>query len=99
MPHEKFENLRMAEVAGDLVRCSTPPKQIDVDRAAASGILFPETHLGDASSDAGRIGVQVPAHQLQIAQSGSHEDVGPATLSHEIARDILAVLGIMSGLN
>src|SRR6516165_6331954 len=44
--HEESKHFLMAEVAGDLMRRSVPPKKLEVDRTAASGIVFRKIRLG-----------------------------------------------------
>src|SRR5260370_37459083 len=97
--HEELQNVFMSEVACNHVRRSLWPEDRNIDGASAARILFRKILLRDTRPDALWVGIEVPAHQLQIAQSGSHEDVGPATGGHQMARDVLAIAWIMPRLN
>src|SRR5258707_13189838 len=87
--HEELQNVFMSEVACNHVRRSLWPEDRNVDGASAASILLRKILLRDTRPDALRVRIEVPAHQFQIAQSGRHEDVGPAAGGHQMARDVL----------
>src|SRR5262249_10319036 len=85
----------MPEVAGNQVRSSHRAEDVVIDCAPASGILFRKVLLRYTHSNASRITLDMPSHQLEITQSRRHQDVGPASTSYEVTRDVLPVSGKM----
>src|ERR1035438_2486885 len=83
---QQLENLLVTEIARHGVRGAVRPQLPDVNRAARTRILLRKPLLRYARADASRIGVQVPPHQVHIAQRRRHQNVRPASPRYLVAR-------------
>jgi hypothetical protein len=65
--HEQTKHFLLTEFAGHQVRGLVIAQSPDVDAAAGARIPFREVRFGDAHANAGRVGVEVLAHEFEVA--------------------------------
>ena len=97
--HEESKNFLMAEVTCYLVRSSIRAQGWNIVGACTAWIVFGKILVRDTHTNAVRIGLDVPAHKVQIPKCGSQEDVRLAAARDEIACNVLPVTRIVARLN
>ena len=81
----------MIELSRDVVSGEMEAESPLIDRSASLWVELGETVVIDTGVNAIGVGVEMSADEFDIAEGGSHEDIGVAAALDEKARDLLAV--------
>src|SRR5690349_24344257 len=81
----------MAELPRNLMRHLVLAEGPDVNGAAGALIPHGEIFPGDRGANGGRVGIEMFANEIKVAERGGHQNIGATATLDEIAHDVLSV--------